>query len=120
MIEGLKIKVTAAELQQHCQDRATYHAGRADSKEAELPSLREALEKIKATGGRAADTLARMSGKSETCHLDPDDPLGALENDIRDHRNKALVFGFFASHLFDEDYVLQEVDLIRLEILKRW
>jgi len=118
MISGLKLKVTSKELRQHCLDRAGYHARRGNEKEAELPSLKEAVDRIKgAGGGLTPDSLARMSKGGY--HLDPDSPVESLENDIRDHRNKSLVFCFFAEHLFDEDYTLEESDLVRLEVLKR-
>jgi hypothetical protein len=50
--------------------------------------------------------------------LDTEDVVDKLEGDIKDHANKALVFDFFAAHLFDEDYTMQEADLRRLEIIK--
>jgi len=120
MIEGLKIRLEPDELRAHCLSRAKYHTERADQKEKELPALRDALEKIKGGGGKAAESLARMSGKSGAYNLDTESPVEDLENDIRDHRNKNLVFLFYADHFIPEDYVLMEADLVRLEILKRW
>jgi len=119
MIEGLKIRITSEELQKHCQERSKYHTDRAAQKQGELPGLKEALDKIKASGMKAAESMASMGGKG-SYHLDTSDPIEDLEKDIRDHQNKAIVFSFFAGHLFDEVYVLQEADLTRLEILKRW
>ncbi len=120
MIEGLKIRVTSEELEKHCQQRAMYHADRASQKEKELPGLKEALAKVEAVTGQniAPADLARMSKGGYAMNVDQ--PVDQLESDIKDHRNKALVFAFFAEHLFAEDYTLQEADLIRLEILKRW
>lgn len=118
MIEGLKIKVTSAELKDHLIKRSGYHKERGRQKESELPGLREAFEKIKAGGGLAAGTLSHMSKGGY--RSDPQDAVESLETDIRDHFNKSLVFLFFAEHLFDEDYVLKEDDLFRLEILKRY
>lgn len=120
MIEGFKLKITSAELVKHCLERAEYHNGRGKKKEADLPALKEACDKIKAGGSLAAESLARMSGKSGAYHMDASDVVEDLEKDIRDHYNKALVFKFFSEHLFEEDYVLQEADLVRLEVLKRF
>lgn len=117
MIEGLKIKVTSTELQNHCMERASYHTRRADEKAATLPDLKRAMETVK---GHASPTnMANMSKTNSSYHLDADDPVRDLERDITDHRNKALVFKFFAEHFFQEDYTLREEDLIRLEIVKR-
>lgn len=118
MIEGLKLKVPCSELKSHCEQRAEHHAGRADTKEAELPKLREAIDAIKTHA--EATTVGQMTKSvitSKAYHMD--DPVGDLEKDIADHRNKALVFTFFSTHLFDDDYTLTESDLQRLEILKR-
>lgn len=115
MIEGLKLRVTSEELRDHCCQRALHHRSRASSKEAELPTLRESLEKLKPE--MAAMALTHMNKSSSNYHADPEELLENLERDIRDHRNKALVFEFFAAHLFEEDYTLQENDLVRLEIL---
>lgn len=117
MIEGLKIKVTSAELKDHLIKRSGYHKERGQRKASELPGLREAFEKIKAGGG-APQSISRMS--KGNYHSDPQDAIEDLEKDIQDHFNKSLVFLFFAEHLFDEDYVLREDDLFRLEILKRY
>ena len=117
MIEGLKVRVTCAELKAHCQERAKYHEERAVQKEAELPALKEILDSIKA--GKSPESLARMQGKG-SYNFNADDPVKDLETDIRDHRNKVLVFRWIGEHLFPEDYTLKDEDLFRLEILKRW
>lgn len=118
MIEGFKIRVSSEELKSHCEARAIYHRERAEHKEQELPALKEAFEKIKAGGGKAADTLARMSKGGY--HSDPQDAVDGLETDIRNHRNKSLVFDFYSKHLIPEDYQLSKADLVELEILKAW
>jgi hypothetical protein len=122
MIEGFKLKITSSELKTHCSERALYHKQRADDKEQELPGLKEALAKVEAVTGANLDpkNLAHMNKSAASYRMDVDEPVEALESDIKDHRNKALVFAFFSEHLFAEDYTLQEADLIRLEILKRW
>ncbi len=116
MIDGLKIRVPSPELKKHMTERAGYHTGRADTKEKELPGIRDAMEKI----GTALNpqAVSHMNKMSASYSLDPESTIENLENDIRDHRNKALAFHFLASHLFDEDYNLNEADLRRLEILK--
>lgn len=118
MIEGLKLRVPSAELREHCVARAAYHCERADVKAKELPALKDAMEAIKAGGGKAAETIARMSKGGY--NFNADSPVDSLEQDIRDHKNRALVFQFYADHLFEEDYTLEKDDLVRLEILKNW
>lgn len=118
MIEGLKIRVTSEELKKHLEDRAAYHEGRAKAKEAEIPDLEAAVQKIKEVGG-APPTMATMVGKGHY-QMDDVDPAKALRDDVTNHYNKAMVFRYLATHLFTEDYNLQEADLTRLEILKRW
>jgi len=51
--------------------------------------------------------------------VNSEDQLESLRADIRNHRNKALMFEFFAAHLFDDIYELAEDDLHRLEITRR-
>lgn len=115
MIEGLKIRVRSDELKLHCAARAKYHETRANEKEAKLPELRRSLETIRET--TSPQGVSNMFKGSY--HIDTSDPVEDLEHDIRDHRNKSLVFTFFAEHFFDDDYCLKEDDLVRLEILKR-
>lgn len=118
MIDGLKIRVTSRELTLHMNDRASYHAGRADVKEGELPAIKDALDKMKAGLDPATVSMMNKTGVSSSYNLNPADTIEQLERDIRDHRNKALAFRYLACHLFDEDYNLSESDLKRLEILK--
>lgn len=117
MIEGFKLKLTSKELKDHCSKRAEYHRKRSKEKADELPRVKEAMEVIKKGGIEVAATLETMSKGGY--RLDTEDVIEKLEGDIKDHSNKALVFDFFAAHLFEEDYTLQETDLVRLEILKR-
>lgn len=114
MIDGLKLKITVSELREHCIQRASYHRKRGDEKERELPNLREALGKLKQQGLNPP-TMSYMNKGG----IHENDPIEDLEREIRDHRNRALVFQFFAGHLFDDDYTLKEDDLVRLEILKK-
>lgn len=115
MIEGLKIRVTAEELACHLKNRAAYHRTRADKKEAELPALKSAADKVKADLQPAS--LTHMNKGTSSYSADVDNLVEQMESDIRTHRNKALAFDYFAGHLFAEDYTLQENDLKRLEIL---
>jgi hypothetical protein len=107
MIEGFKLRVTCTELMNHCMERAGYHAKRADTKEAELPSLRRSMEAL------------TKSPQQINSSYNLQDPIEQLETDISDHRSKCSTFTFFAEHLFEEDYTLHESDLVRLEFVKR-
>ncbi len=120
MITGFRLRVPCAELVKHCRDRAAYHLGRAEAKNAELPKLREAMEQLKAATITGLPTsVSRMTkGAAAYQSTDPEDLITNLEGDIRTHQNKSLVFDYFATHLFEEDYDLGEADLQRLEILR--
>ena len=117
MIEGFKLRVTSSELRSHCEGRSLHHTDRAKTKEAELPNLQAAMTAIRTHADATNVSQKTKPSMSNSYHME--DPVGDLEKDIADHRNKALVFSFFAAHLFDEDYTLTEPDLQRLEILKR-
>lgn len=116
MVDGFKLRMTSKELRIHCETRSQYHATRADEKTAGLPKLRESLETIKNNGITTTSVSTMNKGGY---HLNTDDPIESLERDINDHRNKAILFKFFSEHLFDDDYILKEEDLARLEIIKR-
>jgi len=115
MIEGLKFKLTGAELKKHCYDRRDYHMQRANDKDKELPALEDAIERIKATGSTNPELLASMS---KTYHMTHEDPVGALQKDIKEHKNKALLFNFYAEHFFDDIYSVEPSDLVALEIAR--
>lgn len=119
MTEGLKFKVPSSELKSHLQSRAKHHADRATEKEGELPGLREALSKISGAVATANRPNPGSNVSNSRYSLDPDDPIEKLQNDIRDHRSKSFMFGFFASHLFNDNYTLKEEDLSRLEMFRR-
>lgn len=114
MIDGLRIKIESAELKTLLMTRVEYHQGRAKTKEAELPGLRESMERIKAVQPTNIAQVNKMS--SNVYHVE--DAVENLERDIKNHKNKALVFEFYANHLFDETYSLTESDLQRLELVK--
>lgn len=118
MIEGLKIRVTSGELRTHLLARSVHHRQRADEKEAGIPELKSALETVTKNSLNPPSVGAMNKMATSSYHLDPDDAISQVETDIRNHRNSALAFEFFADHLFDEDYTLSEADLRRLEILR--
>jgi hypothetical protein len=113
MIDGFRLKITSAELRNHCTERSSYHRCRAADIQKELPKFRESLDALKAQGTAVNISHMNKGGLYET------DPVDEMEIKVREHSNKALVFTFFADHLFQEDYNLKEEDLVRLEVLKR-
>lgn len=131
MIKGLRYKLTSGELRLHFKGRADYHSKRADAKEAEVPSLRDQIPQLKETLEKVtkfqpSPELTHMNKSMASYHLDPESAVDSLEKaleqlerDVRDHRNKATAFSFLADHLFEEDYDLEQSDLVSLEILKR-
>jgi hypothetical protein len=131
MIEGLKLNVPSTELARLVKERAAYHRGRADLKEKEqlpmlratLPDLEKAMAVVQGHGNpQKVAEMGKFSNSSYNMNENPVDQLKKdiekLEQDIRNHRNKALVFDFISTHLFDDVYSLTESDLTRLEILK--
>jgi hypothetical protein len=117
LIEGFKLRVERNELAEHLKARAAHHRKRADEQESELPKLREVMESLKAHGKQLATATVSTMGKGGT-YVDHENPIQELERSITDHRNKAIVFDWFSTHLLDADYVLDESALRRLEILK--
>jgi hypothetical protein len=133
MIEGLKLNIPSKELAELVKSRAGYHRSRADLKEKEqlpmlratLPDLEKAMAVVQSHGQnpqKLGDMGKFSSNSSYNMNENPVDQLKKdiekLELDIRSHRNKALVFDFISTHLFDDTYSLTETDLTRLEILK--
>jgi len=120
IVKGLRYHFTTKQLGDHMRARAEYHEGRATTKESALPELRSAVEIVKKAGIHAAASIAAMSKFSNSnYHFDPGTQVEQLEEDIKDHRNKALVFRTLSDHLVaDATYDLEESELRRLEILK--
>jgi hypothetical protein len=114
-MDGLKFKVSSSELRSLLLERATYYRNLALEKESSLPDLRKAVDTVKV--GRNAANMAIGLSKSPY-HIVHDAPLGAFEQDVQNYREIAKSFSFLAEHLFDEDYVLREDDLVRLGIIK--
>lgn len=120
MIKGLRYQFTTEQLATHMKARADYHEGRSTEKERELYELQKAVDIVKKAGRTTTTTVAAMSKfANSNYHFDPVDQVDQLETDIKDHRNKALVFRTLAGHLFaGATYDLDENDLRRLEIVK--
>lgn len=120
IVKGLRYQFTTEQLRAHMVERAKHHEGRASTKETALPELRAAVDIVKKAGNTAAASIAAMSKFSNSnYHFDPGKQVEQLEEDIKDHRNKALVFRTLSDHLVaDATYDLEESELRRLEILK--
>ncbi len=117
IIKGLFFHYTTEELHKLMNDRASYHEDRARTKEGTLPELKKAIETVKANTAVAEVSQMTKFGNN-AYHFDVNQ-VEALENDIRDHRNKALVFRTLSKHLVaNVTYELDEASLRRLEILK--
>lgn len=115
MVKGLRIKVSSNELKTALLEKAAYHGTRRDEKQVQLPQLKSILEKVRSGAAVSQAQLAKNStyGFNE-------DAVERLETDIANHNNKAIAFTYLAEHLYDDDYDLDESDLVRLDILKRW
>lgn len=99
MIEGLHFDLEHEELRNHLEERAEYHAERADWYQARYDELK--------AGGVESD--AAISGGN---------PLSNIESNVEKHKKLVQLFGFMADHLVKtETYRLSENDLIRIEII---
>jgi hypothetical protein len=115
IVKGLLFHYSTEQLAETMRARATHHEARAAEKEGALPDLRRAVDMVKASA--EAKAVAQMS-KGSSYHFDGDQ-VTELESDIRDHKNKALVFRDMADHLVpNATYELGEAELRRLEIVK--
>lgn len=110
---GLKMKLSSEEIRGQCLDRAQYHRKRAEEKGKELPELKRILDAIR--GGKA--TVADMTIVSNY-RTQPEDIVERLEDDIKEHLQKAAFHEFLAKHLFESVYTLDENDVRKLEFLK--
>ena len=100
MIDGIKIDVKSDELRAHIQMRAIHHDNKAKWYNDQIRGLK--------SGGIAE------SGNSN-------DPVGSLQNSMRNHQEKFALFQFMADHIVpDEVYRLAESDLSRLEFVSRY
>lgn len=116
IVKGLFFHYTTDELGLHMRARAVHHEGRASTKESAIPDLKKAVDTVRAAA--EATNVAQMSKVSNSYNFSKDQ-VDQLEEDIRDHRNKALVFRTLADHLVaNATYELDENGLRRLEIVK--
>lgn len=120
IVKGLRYQFTTDQLGAHMRDRASYHESRANEKEKALPELQKAVDIVKQAGrSQGVANMAAMSKFSNSNYNFDVDQVEQLETDIKDHRNKALVFRTLAGHLVPAStYDLDENDLRRLEIVK--
>lgn len=118
IIKGLIYHYTTEQLATAMRDRAKHHEDRAAQKESALPELRKAVDTVKASV--EAQAVAQMTKMNTNSYqFDASGQVEGLEADIKDHRNKALVFRTLADHLVtNATYELTEGDLRRLEIVK--
>jgi hypothetical protein len=114
-IKGFDLHVTSEELSRLLKGRAEYHQRRAKDKEAELPNLRNLLERLKAN---PEDRMALTMIKSSAYNMREADPIGALEKDIRNHKTRAVKFDFYANHLAPGAvYMLSSNEAASLELV---
>lgn len=117
IVKGLRFHYTTQQLNDHMVARAAHHDQRAEQKASALPELRKAVDTVRSAA--EATTVAQMSKFTNSYHFDAGDQVSQLETDIKEHRNKALVFRALAQHLVSNaTYDLDENDLRRLEIVK--
>lgn len=101
MVEGLKVRLSTEGLKRLLEERVEYH----DTKEQWYSSQ---IENLKAGGLRPMVAATN-------------DPVSSLETSKEQHKSKAVYFQFLADNLIpNEQYVLSNDDLLRLEIVNRF
>lgn len=99
-VEGLKITIGSEELKEHILERAKYHRDRAEFYDKQGASLEQ--------GGLSSS-------------LTSNDPVGSLKKSSEQHREKSAYYSFMAGHIIpNEEYILSEGDLSRLELASRY
>jgi len=100
MIEGLKFDIECEEMGDHLCEKARHHDERRLFYEKSAQRLEE--------------------GKAEGMDYTGGDPIKALRDKGRTHRNRSEFFQFMADHLIEgETYRLSESDLLTLEFISR-
>jgi len=100
MIEGVKIDVSSAELEQHLRERVAHHGERTEFYRGQVDALREG-----GVGQQAATN----------------DPISSLEQSAKHHADRAAFFRFLADHVVPKQtYRLSEQDLTRIEVIGRY
>lgn len=104
MIDGLKIDVTAEELEGHLRERSEYHAGRSVAYKSQAVGVQEIQEE---DGGPASYSNS---------------PSRSLSESAENHRKKSAYYLFLADHIVrGETYRLTERDLGEIGITSpRW
>jgi hypothetical protein len=121
MTEGLKFRLTRDEIKGHLIDRISHHESRAVAKRSELSLMRDNLKKVK-------DDMDKIGIKRPATNVsggfNPDYVVGEHqrlidehERNIKAHESLRDKFRFMNSHLFDGEYCLSELDLIKIEMI---
>lgn len=101
VIHGLKILISGGELEQHLRTKVDYHTEKAVGYSEQLTSIEELQ-------------------RGDANNYQSNDPRQGLANSAAIHRNKAALFTFMADHLITgANYMLDESDLLRVEIMER-
>jgi hypothetical protein len=108
---ALEFVFSGLEVRKQCFDRAEYHTKRAEEKEAGLPELKRSMELLVGNGQRVMATKSNYN-------FDADTPIEKLEEDIRDHKEKAHRFTVFAHHLPEDSYSLSLEEMRLFEFIK--
>lgn len=145
VLPGILFAVPTEDLKTHCQKRSDYHYGRAKDKEKEIPrfeklikdlqaaetELKDASKAVKglatpAARGNPSNIKAASAGYNFNAQSDSiDDQIShlegqveAIQQDVKDHTNRAAMFAWMSEHLFNGVYALSWEDLRLLELSK--
>jgi hypothetical protein len=115
MINGLKFQFTSDELRAGLHDRAARHEAEASKKEADLPELKSIVEKLH-QGAPPATLLG--SNAVYLNALSSQNPVGALEEEIRIGRRRARNLRLMADHVAQDTYELTTHELREIELIR--
>lgn len=108
-VAGPYITFTHEEVKQRLLARADYHERRAKYKEDEiLPGLKKALEALK---------MDPRANHHNMYNSNPVDSFQRMEQDIKNHRNKAALFRAIEKQIIKHPYVMNVTEACGWELL---
>lgn len=116
-IEGLRCRVTADELREHCHRKARFHRHEARNAERRYDDTEKAVRALDEGLRQLSDTLGfdYKAFVPSGSH-----PLDNASRFALVHSLLARGFAFIARHLFEDDYALMPAQLVWLGFFDEW
>jgi hypothetical protein len=116
-IEGLRCRVSADELREHCHRKARFHRSEARNAESRYDDTEKAMRALNEGLRQLSDTL----GFDYKAFVPAGDhPLDNASRFALVHSLLARGFAFIARHLFEDDYALMPAQLVWLGFFDEW